>query len=602
MGATNTRDDKSGVDPFMTAIIANRIDGIIREMTNTLLRAARSPVISGARDFSCSICTADNQLLASAEGLPVHIFGSHVQAKTMMEYHGDDLREGDCFLHNDVYSGNTHAADHTFLVPVFVDGEHMFTVVAKAHQADIGNAAPSTYMPLAKDVYEEGALIFPAVRVQRGFQTIDDIVRMCKRRIRVPDQWYGDFLAGVGAVRIGERRLKELCTKYGKEQIETFIRDWFDYSEQRMIQVIRKLPRRTLEAHGAHDRVAGVLPEGVPLKLRLEFEPEEGRIVADLRDNVDNMPCGLNLSVACATAAVLAGVFNAIGADVPRNSGSFRRLSVQLREGSVLNPRFPHSCSIATTNLSDRLINMTQAAISVIQDGYGLAEGGIGLGAGVAAVAGEDFRADGAPYVSQLIVCAGGGPGGPVADGWPTYIMPAAAGLLYRESVEIAELKLPLEFRHIKLLPGTGGAGRHRGSPAIEIAYGPKERPMNVLWMCDGTENPPKGVRGGHAGIRARHWKVSADGREEELPNITIAVLHKGELVRGYSTSGGGYGDPLDRSSNLVLQDVLEGYESESRAHDVYGVLFNGSREADSLSVDVSGTARHRKALRAAAE
>ena len=28
------------------------------------------------------------------------------------------------------------------------------------------------------------------------------------RRIRVPDQWYGDYLATVGAARIGERRLK----------------------------------------------------------------------------------------------------------------------------------------------------------------------------------------------------------------------------------------------------------------------------------------------------------------------------------------------------------------------------------------------------------
>ena len=73
-------------DPYMTAIIANRVDGIIREMTNTLLRAARSAVISCARDFSCAICTADNHLLASAEGLPIHIFGSHMLTEAMSRY------------------------------------------------------------------------------------------------------------------------------------------------------------------------------------------------------------------------------------------------------------------------------------------------------------------------------------------------------------------------------------------------------------------------------------------------------------------------------------------------------------------------------------
>ena len=67
------------LDPVVMTVIANRLDGIVREMTNTLLRAARSAVISSARDFSCCILTGDNQLLASAEGLPVHIFGAHLQ-------------------------------------------------------------------------------------------------------------------------------------------------------------------------------------------------------------------------------------------------------------------------------------------------------------------------------------------------------------------------------------------------------------------------------------------------------------------------------------------------------------------------------------------
>ena len=79
----------------------------------------------------------------------------------MTELH-DDLAEGDAFLHNDPYLGNTHPADHVILVPVFVEGRHVFTAAAKAHQADCGNAQPTTYMPYARDVYEEGSLIFSA--------------------------------------------------------------------------------------------------------------------------------------------------------------------------------------------------------------------------------------------------------------------------------------------------------------------------------------------------------------------------------------------------------------------------------------------------------
>src|SRR5207253_3112739 len=106
------------------------------------------------------------------------------------------LRAGDAFLHNSPYHGNSHAADHSMLVPVVDDeGVHRFSVLAKAHQADCGNSQPTTYMASACDVYEEGALLFDAVRVQCDYRDNEDVLRMLRLRIRVPDQWWGDYLA-----------------------------------------------------------------------------------------------------------------------------------------------------------------------------------------------------------------------------------------------------------------------------------------------------------------------------------------------------------------------------------------------------------------------
>jgi N-methylhydantoinase B len=166
-------------------------------------------------------------------------------SQAMTDLH-DDLREGDAYLHNDPYLGNTHPADHVILVPVFFEGKHVFTAAAKAHQADCGNSRPTTYAPYARDVYEEGSLIFPCVLVQRDYRDVDDIIRMCRRRIRVPEQWYGDYLAGVGAARIAENRLRELCARYGLETIERFVEEWFDYSERRIAHVISQMPAGTI--------------------------------------------------------------------------------------------------------------------------------------------------------------------------------------------------------------------------------------------------------------------------------------------------------------------------------------------------------------------
>ena len=122
-------------DPLLLSVLANRFDSICREMTYTLLKAGRSTVISVARDFSCSLVTADNRLLAAPESLPVHVFGSHLVTESMCRLH-PTLEPGDAYLHNDPYDGNTHAADHTIIVPVIIDGIHVFSACAKAHQAD----------------------------------------------------------------------------------------------------------------------------------------------------------------------------------------------------------------------------------------------------------------------------------------------------------------------------------------------------------------------------------------------------------------------------------------------------------------------------------
>ena len=242
--------------------MANRLDGIVREMSNTLFRAGRSAVINQARDFSCSIVTSEHELLAVAEGVPVHVFGSHLQTASVTSFHTPD--EGDAFLHNDPYLGNTHPADHTIIVPVFFEGELLFYAAAKAHQADIGNAIPTTYAANAADLYAEGALVFPCVKVHESYREIADVIRMCRARIRVPDQWYGDFLAAIGAARIGERKLKEFVAHYGRDIVARFVRQWFDYSERRMANAISKIPAATVTDHTRHDPTPAV-PDGIPV-------------------------------------------------------------------------------------------------------------------------------------------------------------------------------------------------------------------------------------------------------------------------------------------------------------------------------------------------
>lgn len=583
------------IDAVTMAVMANRLDGIVREMSNTLLKAGRSAVINQARDFSNAIVTADHRLLSVAEGLPVHIFGAHLQAASMSRFH--KLKEGDAFLHNDVYLGNTHPADHTILVPVFVEGRHLFTASAKAHQADIGNSIPTTYFAEARDVYQEGSLVFPCVKVQDNYRDIEDVIRMCRARIRVPEQWYGDYLASIGAARTGERRLKEFVRAYGIDTVQRFVEQWLDYSERRMAMALAKLPRGQVVNRTAHDPTPAV-PDGIPIKVVVTTDPEQGQVDIDLRDNPDCLDCGLNQSEACAINNTLTGVFNCVDWDVPKNSGSLRRINVQLRENCVVGiPRFPHSCSMATTNLADRIINVTQSAFAEFGEGFGLAQGGNAIGAPNAVVSGIDKRRDGEPYINQLFLGTNGGPASPQADGWVTYLLPCCSGLIYRDSIELDEIKHPIDVRYQRLVPDSGGAGRFRGAPGSVVMYGTKSAPMTVVVPSDGQHNPPAGVRGGQAGAAARTFKVDRDGKWQQMPNVAIIEIAPGEHVIGYDNGGGGYGDPLERSVERVREDVLERWVTRKAAEEIYGVVFTGSEEDDSLAVDMTATVARRKAL-----
>ena len=583
------------MDGVFMAVLAKRLARIAVKMQNTLFRTARSGVINTARDFSCCILTAEAELLAVGESLPIHVMvGADMMAKSMAAFH-PQLRRGDAFLHNSPYHGCSHAADLSVLVPVIDDqGIHRFTVMAKAHQADIGNSIPTTVHASARDVYEEGALIFPAVKVQEDFRDIEDIIRMCMMRIRVPEQWRGDYLAQLGAARIGERELLRLGADVGWATLASYVRAWFDYSERRMASVLRRLPSDRATGLSVHDPFPGTPADGIPVKATVAVDGAAATIEVDLRDNPDCLPCGLNVNDACAASAAMIGIFNGLPASgVPTNAGSFRRIRVLMREDCVVGlPRHPMSYSVATMNVSERVTNAVQTALAALGEGLGMAGFGAITSAANPVISGEDPRAGGAPFVNALLLGDTVGAAAPSADAWLTTINVGAAGLSHYDSVEIDELRHPIRVHERRLVADSEGAGTFRGAPASHVGFGPVDCSLQAIYQSDGVVNAPLGVRGGLPGAPARNYKRAGSGEVIALGGWGEVVLAPADTIFGISCGGGGYGPPLGRDPARVGGDVAEGYITAERAETVYGVILTAGG-----TVDEAATQRRRNEL-----
>jgi N-methylhydantoinase B len=286
---------------------------------------------------------------------------------------------------------------------------------------------------------------------------------------------------------------------------------------------------------------------------------------------------------------------------VPPNAGSFRRVEVRLRANCCVGiPVHPFSCSVATTNLADRVSNSTQRAIAEIAEGFGMAETGPIIPPGGGVISGTDPRTAHAAFVNQVMLGITGGAGTPATDGWLLIIHVGNAGMCHHDSIEVDELHHPILVQHRGLVADSEGAGQFRGAPGIRVEFGPIDGcTLDVLYTADGMISPARGARGGLAGslLTAARRKVS--GELEPLAPCGGVRLAPGETVVSVASGGGGYGSPLERDPVRVKRDMAEGWISPHRAAEIYGVAFDAAGE-----INHEGTLalRNRLSTRSAAQ
>ena len=150
-----------------------------------------------------------------------------------------------------------------------------------------------------------------------------------------------------------------------------------------------------------------------------------------------------------------------------------------------------------------------------------------------------------------------------VGDG-ETYVIP----------VEVAEQRYGIRVERFgfNIVEGAG-AGRRRGGRGLVREYRVlcDEALLTVAWGRHSF--PPWGVADGRDGSPNYVEVLRAGGREaQRFGKASRVSLHRGDLIRLVTGTGGGYGDPRERETPLVLADLHDEIISVREATEIYGV------------------------------
>jgi N-methylhydantoinase B len=203
------------------------------------------------------------------------------------------------------------------------------------------------------------------------------------------------------------------------------------------------------------------------------------------------------------------------------------------------------------------------------------------------------------PRTGGYYVCAegdAGGYGGQHNRDGASALFSMALGDTYNMPLEVAEVRFPFRAERFELAQDSGGPGKFRGGLGVRRDYRIVGHDAGMTVTTDrALYTPPWGVFGGKSGRPSVTKIFRADGREESWRKVSNLSLRGGDITSFQTGGGGGYGSPLERDPELVLQDVINGYVSLRSARERYGVVI----QEPEMALEVEATRKLRDEMKA---
>ena len=601
-------EPKMSVDPVTFEILSHRLYQITQEIGTTLERVGGTVNTTQMRDYLAGLYQPNGDVLCAGDAMAWHVGCAGVAVRRIIERFTDEggIFPGDMFLINDPYLAAIHQPDMYVVSPVHVDDRLIGWSATFVHVADVGAMSPGGNSPGATEICHEGIRI-PGIKLLERGKIRRDVFDTITNMTRQPIMVGLDFKCEIAANNVGRARMQELYRHYGVELMEKVTGEMLDHTAS----LLRK---RLLEVPDGVWRAQGNIEAGDTWKMQVELTKERDRLTFDFTGTDKQAPVGINLPYHATVGACFESLLQTLGYDLPKNHGIFRVMDVIAPEGTIVNPTYPAPVSLNTTSggaVARFLAGSTLIQMIGTSEKWSKEVTAQTLGTRLARHAGVNQT--GGYYVSTLV-----GLGGIGARSWGDGINSAGIEMgrpSTVHNVEWVEANFPLLYLFRRHLQDGAGAGKFRGGAGEEslimIHDAPEAKIQIVALGVAGLRNSGFGIYGGHPGapsilVQVENSDVRKAVADKTLPDELEEAggahnllgyrdlrLSADDLLYLRCANGGGYGDPLERDSENVVEDVIDGLVSREAAESIYGVVL-----ADGQGVDADATREKRAALR----
>lgn len=568
------------IDPITFAVLKSAVESIVDDMAYTVMRTARSPIVRDVLDYSTTMCDAEGRILAQAKTVALHLGAVPDAMEALLAHFRDNLAPGDVIIFNDPYDGGMHLPDIFMFKPIFQEERHIGFSVVICHHCDVGGRVPGSNASDSTEIFQEGLRIPPLKLYDRGVRN-DTLINIIAKNVRLPDLVIGDLEAQLATCALGERELLRVVDKYGRARFETFLADFLDYGERLTRNEIRQWPDGRYEFV---DYIDGDGFDESPIPIKVAITVAGDQLDVDFSGSSPQVKGAINSTLSFVKSATYLAVRCVLDSDVPNNSGVYRCIDISAPKGSFLNPEFP--APVAARALTGyRVADTVLGALSKIVPTR-VAAAGEG-GNSVVCLGGYDKETR-EPFI--MVDMINGALGARATkDGIDAITNPSQN--MSNMPVEIMESTYPIRIEEYSLRPDSCGAGETRGGLGVIRQYRLLAHDAILQLRADRYDHKPYGLFGGGEAAPSRNLLSCGGSGFELLPSKVTRNVSRGDVIRHEQAGGGGYGDPLARAPEAVLEDVIDGKITLGFARERFRVVVENGVVDEEATAKLRGAA-----------